>query len=410
MKSGFLDINSSHLWLSDAVQIKHLVTPFSSKYLPFTALASKQTKHFENSADYAQTRRISKYKQKPQHSILLQKLPTDSGATTMLFHANYGEISEALKIWDQLTNSSFVPNLDIASSLIKAYAKRGYFDGVVGVLNWLKSKEFSWLPQVYAVAVHCFGMKGELGLMEATLKEMVSFQFPVDSVTGNAYLVYYSRYGSLKEMEVAYERIKRSRILIEEPAVRSISSAYMKRKKFHGLGEFLRDVGLDRRNFGNLLWNLLLLSYAVNFKMKSLQRNFLAMVESGFQPDLTTFNIRAMAFSRMNLFWDLHLSLEHMNHVNVAPDLVTYGCVVDAYLEKKIGRNLDFALNRMINKDDPPFVLTEDYVCEVLGKGDFHMSSEAFMEFSKNKSWTCRKLVGIYLKKQSRSRQILWNY
>ncbi|KAI9192020.1 hypothetical protein LWI28_016998 [Acer negundo] len=74
-------------------------------------------------------------------------------------------------------------------------------------------------------------------------------------------------------------------------------------------------------------------------------------VGTGFRPDLTTFNIRAVAYSRMSLFWDLHLSLEHMRHEHVVPDLVTYGCVVDAYLDKRLGRNLDFAFSKM-NLDD----------------------------------------------------------
>uniref|UniRef100_A0A7C8ZDG6 Pentatricopeptide repeat-containing protein n=2 Tax=Opuntia streptacantha TaxID=393608 RepID=A0A7C8ZDG6_OPUST len=246
--------------------------------------------------------------------------------------------------------------------------------------------------------------------MESTLNEMVSMGFRIDSATANAYVVYYSKHGTLVQMEAAYGRLKRSRILIEEEGIRAMSFAYMKEKKFYKLGEFLRDVGLGRRNVGNLLWNLLLLSYAVNFKMKSLQREFLGMLEAGFRPDLTSFNIRALAFSRMNLFWDLHLSLEHMRHDNVVPDLVTYGCVVDAYLEKRMGRNLDFALKKMVNLDECPSVATDPFVFEVMGKGDFHLASEAFLEFNQRKRWTYRKLIEIYLKRQYRSNQILWNY
>ncbi|KAM1328898.1 hypothetical protein ACFX2F_013116 [Malus domestica] len=91
------------------------------------------------------------------------------------------------------------------------------------------------------------------------------------------------------------------------------------------------------------------------------------MVEAGFRPDLTTFNIRALAFSKMSLLWALHLSLEHMTHEKVVPDLVTCGCVVDAYLDRRQGRNLYFSLNK-INLDDSPLVLTDPFVFEVLGK------------------------------------------
>ncbi|KAG5617584.1 hypothetical protein H5410_017408 [Solanum commersonii] len=216
------------------------------------------------------------------------------------------------------------------------------------------------------------------------LKEMVSMGFPVDSTTGNAYVIYYSNFGTLSEMEVAYGRLKMSRILIEEEAIKSISLAYLKKEKFYSLGQFVRDVGLCRRNVGNLLWNLLLLSYAANFKMKSLQREFVRMVESGFFPDLNTFNIRALAFSKMSLFWDLHVTLEHMKHEKVVPDLVTYGSVVDAYLDRGLGQNLDFALQKL-NINDCVTVATEPLVFEAIGKGDFHLSSEARLEFSKKR-------------------------
>ncbi|THG20942.1 hypothetical protein TEA_008422 [Camellia sinensis var. sinensis] len=194
---------------------------------------------------------------------------------------------------------------------------------------------------------------------------MGSRGFSVDSAIGNAYIIYYSLFGSLTEIEAAYGRLKRSRILIEKDGIRAMSFAYIKEKKFYRLGEFLRDVGLGRRNVGNLLWNLLLLSYAANFKMKTLQREFLRMVEAGFHPDLTTFNIRALAFSKMSLFWDLHLSLEHMKHEQVVPDLVTYSCIVDAYLDKRLGMNLDFALSKMNVHASPQFShkLFPDQLC-----------------------------------------------
>ncbi|RVW34473.1 Pentatricopeptide repeat-containing protein [Vitis vinifera] len=274
-------------------------------------------------------------------------LPNNSTLSAlMLCYADNGLFPKAQALWDEIINSSFGPNIQIVSKLIDAYG-------------------------------------GQLEMMENALKEMVSRGFPVDSATGNAFIRYYSIFGFLTEMEAAYDRLKKSRILIEEEGIRAMSFAYIKEKKYYRLGQFLRDVGLGRKNVGNLLWNLLLLSYAANFKMKSLQREFLEMVEAGFAPDLTTFNIRALAFSRMSLFWDLHLSLEHMQHVKVVADLVTYGCVVDAYLDRRLGKNLDFALKKM-NMDDSPLVSTDHFVFEVLGKGDFHSSSEAFLESKRN--------------------------
>ncbi|CAA7061648.1 unnamed protein product [Microthlaspi erraticum] len=101
----------------------------------------------------------------------------------------------------------------------------------------------------------------------------------LDSATANAVLRYYSVFGTLEETEQAYVR------------------------KFDRLREFCSEVGLGRRrDLGNVLWNAALLSYAAEFKMKNLQREFVGMLGAGFSPDITTFNIRALAFSRMALF------------------------------------------------------------------------------------------------------------
>ncbi|KMT09614.1 hypothetical protein BVRB_6g130670 [Beta vulgaris subsp. vulgaris] len=342
--------------------------------------------------------------------IDLDKKSTNLGAI-MLYCAENGYVEEAHMLWDdESLNSCFVPSAHLVSSIIIAYTKSGHFDLIWGILSQIKDRGYSWLPQVYSLAIKCFGMGGRLDCMERTMNDMVSMGLQVDSITGNAYVVYYSMFGSLDEMEIAYGRLKQSRILLEEEGIRMVSLKYVKENKFYTLGEFLRDVGLGRRNVGNLLWNLLLLSYAANFKMKSLQREFLAMLGAGFRPDLTTFNIRALAFSKMTLFWDLHLSLEHMRHENVNPDIVTYGCVVDAYLDKRMGRNLDFALKKMISLNECPSVATDPFVFEVMGKGEFHTNSEAFMEFNKRTRWTYSKLIGVHVKKQHRSNQIFWNY
>lgn len=330
-------------------------------------------------------------------------------AALLLCYSNNDFLPQAQATWDEILNSSFVPNIQMISGLFDAYGRVGRFDKVIELLHQLSYRYSELLSEAYAVAVSCFGKAGQLDMMERAVQEMVSRGFKVNSATGNAFLVYYSVYGSLVEMEDAYGRLKRSRILIEEEGIRAVSYAYIKEQKFYSLGEFVRNVGLGRRNVGNLLWNLLLLSYAANFKMKSLQREFLRMIESGFTPDLTTFNIRALAFSKMSLFWDLHVTLEHMKHNAIVPDLVTYGSVVDAYLDRRLGRNLEFALGKMSTKD-AAVVLTDAIVFEVMGKGDFHLSSEVLLEFKRQKNLSYKELVATYLKKQYRSNQIFWNY
>ncbi|XP_031503075.1 pentatricopeptide repeat-containing protein At3g42630 [Nymphaea colorata] len=327
----------------------------------------------------------------------------------ILSFANNGFLSQAQAIWDEIINSSCRPNLDVISGLMDAYGKMGQFKDIERLLHEANSRDPDLSSEFYTSAIHCFGREGQLQMMEKTIKEMVSRGFKVTSQIGNVYVIYYSRFGSLLEMETAYGRLKQSRLLIEKEAIRAISLAYIRERQFYKLGEFLRDVGLKRRNSQNLLWNLLLLSYAANFKMKSLQREFLHMSEAGFSPDVTTFNIRALAFSRMSMFWDLHLTLEHMKHRNVAPDLITYGCIIDMYMNKGLGRNLSFPL-RSMNIDASPQLVTDPIVYEVFGKGDFHSFCEILMESRQKNEWTYSKLVGVYQRKMYRSNQIFWNY
>ncbi|KAL5836267.1 hypothetical protein ACOSQ3_015823 [Xanthoceras sorbifolium] len=390
------------------------------------ALARKIIRHLKQEVsvrgkgkfvDYASLAQIlSKNKMPHLAQELLLEMKSEGflpGSSTlsalMLYYADNGLYPQAHAIWEELLYSSFDLNIQIVSDLIDAYARMGLFHEIIKILDQVGSRNFNLLPKAYSHAISCFGKQGQLELMEIALKKMLSRGFSVDSATGNSFIRYYSTFGSLTEMESAYGRLKRSRHVIDKEGIRAMSFAYMKERKLYSLGTFLKDVGLGRKDVGNLLWNLLLLSYAANFKMKSLQREFLKMLEAGFRPDLTTFNIRALAYSRMSLFWDLHLSLEHMRHEHVVPDLVTYGCVVDAYLDKRIARSLDFAFSKM-KLDDSPLVLTDPLVFEVLGKGDFQSSSEAFLEFKRKKKWTYRELIALYLKKQFRRNQIFWNY
>ncbi|KAF5178734.1 Pentatricopeptide repeat-containing protein, partial [Thalictrum thalictroides] len=327
----------------------------------------------------------------------------------MQCYADNRLFSHAQAIWEEIINSCYVPNMKVVSHMMNAYGKVGRFDEVIRILHEVVSRDGNLCSEAYSSAISCFGEAGQLEMMEAMLKELALRGLTVDSATGNAFLRYYSIFGSVMAMEVAYGRLKRSRILIEEEGIRAMAFAYINDRQFFKLGEFVRDVGLGRRNLGNLLWNFLLLSYAANFKMKSLQREFLRMVDAGFSPDLTTFNIRAVAFSKMSLFWDLHVSLEHMRHEQVNPDLVTYGCIVDTFLDRKLGRNLNFALNKM-NIDDSPFVSTDLLVFQVFGKGDFQSSSESLLEYKMPRRLTYRELIKVYLKKKHRSNQIFWNY
>ncbi|KAI3849458.1 hypothetical protein MKX03_033750 [Papaver bracteatum] len=412
------NLNRKKAFRVSSLQQNHSPTPNSpQKKINYPRRKRRSEGEFDNVVNFATAIHIFGKKKRPDLAKkLLVEIESEgyvpSCATLsalMLCYVDNGLVSHAQAVWEEIINSSFVPSVEVVADLIDAYGNLGCYDEVFRILRDVTLRNFNSCSQVYSLAICCFGKRGQLEMMETVMDEMVLDGFRVNSVTGNSIIKYYAEHGSLSDMETAYGRVKRSRILLEREGIRAMASAYIKDKKFYKLGEFLRDVGLGRRNVGNLLWNLLLLSYAGNFKMKSLQREFLSMLEAGFSPDLNTFNIRAMAFSRMSLFWDLHLSLEHMKHEKIVPDIVTYGCVVDAFLERKLARNLDFALSKM-NLDSSPFVSTDPLVFEVFGKGDFHSSSEILLESKWKEKWTYRKLVAIYVKKKYRSNQIFWNY
>lgn len=363
-------------------------------------------------------------KPSPPRSVALAATPRPSSSSSApsLRHASGGDgdgarlLRRAWPLWLRLSaDPSFVPDLPFLSLLFSACAHARRFDLLLLVLDRLSSSSAALppglLPRALSAAISCLADHAQLPFMERALSLLLSRGFPVDSAAGDAFLRYYSRFASLDDLEGVYAWLKRSRHLPRPAGIRAVALAYVRDRELYRLGRFLRDVGLGRKDLGNLLWNLLLLSYAAAFKMKSLQREFLNMVRAGFCPDVTTFNVRLLAFSRMSMFWDLHLSLDHMQRAGIVPDLVTYGCVVDSYLDRRLGRNLRFALDKM-NLDDPPRVSTDSLVFEAFGKGSFHSTAEAFLEFRRNSPWTYRKVVATYLRKQYRSdrNQIFWNY
>nr|ACU23072.1 unknown [Glycine max] len=134
----------------------------------------------------------------------------------MLHYTENGFFPQAQTVWEQLLNSSFVPSVQFISRLFDAYAKHGKFDEVIDTLRYVDMRNFSILPDVYSLTISCFGREGQLELMEDMAKEMASRGIHICSRTANAFLLYCSIFGSLKEMENAYGRLKKSRFLIEK--------------------------------------------------------------------------------------------------------------------------------------------------------------------------------------------------
>ena len=109
--------------------------------------------------------------------------------------------------------------------------------------------------------------------------------------------------------------------------------------------------------------------------------------------------------------------VDYMRRDGVAPDLVTHGCFVDAYLERRLARNLTFAFDQFDGKaeavvaTDGIIFETDGIIFEAFGKGGFHAISEALLKATGEKRrWTYYKLLGVYLRKQHRRNQVFWNY
>jgi hypothetical protein len=76
--------------------------------------------------------------------------------------------------------------------------------------------------------------------------------------------------------------------------------------------------------------------------------------------------------------------------------------LIDAYLERRLVRNLTFAFDRL-DGDAEPTVATDPIVFEAFGNGGFHANSVVLLEATGGKRrWTYYKLLAVYHRKQQR--------
>eukprot|EP00249_Psilotum_nudum_P022097 c28370_g1_i1 orf=294-1385(-) len=320
-------------------------------------------------------------------------------------YAECGIFDKAEKILKHMVVIGTKPNTVTYSGLIHAYGKWGHYDDMARIFNNMKT--VGCLPDIrtYSSLIQAYARGGLFRRMESSWREMLSRGWKPDSASINSIIQAYASSGTVREIQQSCTLLQNYRIFANKESIRAIAMAYIRHSKFYQLRQFVKDIGLNRKDVGNLLWNLLLLSYAANFQMRNLQREFQVMVDSGFYPDLTTFNIRAIGFSRLQMFWDLHITALHMRSSGIFPDLVTFGTVVDAYLSGRLQfRKLFQALDDLKMKELCPDVRTDPIVFEAFGRGDFQQSCEALVQSSKmyGTKWTYGKLTSAYLKRFSR--------
>lgn len=325
-------------------------------------------------------------------------------AALLQSYAESGFFDRAEELLRHMLESSIRPNAATYNGLIHAYGKQGHYDDMNRLFNNMKRWGCPPDFHTYSCMIVAYAKAGLFRRMERMWREMDFNGWKPDYATINAIIQGYAAHGLVKQMHGSYLYIKDYRVLVSRRTIIAMATVYIRSSKFHQLRLFVKDVGLKRNNVGNLLWNLLLLSFAANFQMKNLQRGFQEMEVAGFSYDLTTFNIQALGFSRMQMFWDLHVTLIYMRKAGVAPDLVTFGAIVDAYISGRARFHKMFEeLDELQMKELCPDVRTDPLVFEAFGKGDFQSSSEMLMLTNPKpygSNWTYGLLMSFYLRKR----------
>ncbi|XP_002966251.2 pentatricopeptide repeat-containing protein At3g42630 [Selaginella moellendorffii] len=311
-------------------------------------------------------------------------------------YAESGEVEGAQSAMKRMLDTGIQPNVVTYGGLIRAYGKRGLFDEMAKVVNTMKTVRCEPDFFVYKNVIEAYASGGLVGRMDKAFKAMRADGWIPDSDILNLLAQGYASMGMIKEMEGAQGELRRIKGWPREESVRACALAYIRHNQFYQMEGFVKSLGMKRIG-GNLLWNLLLLAHAANFSMKSLQREAVNMWSARCAPDVTTFNIRALALSRMQMLWDLHVLVQHMRAESVRPDLVTYGALVDAYAIARLLPRLPEQLDELDMADTIPDVRTDPLVFQAFGRGRFHAFCDAYVRSSSTTLVNYSTLTTAYL-------------
>ncbi|CAM6105230.1 unnamed protein product [Calypogeia fissa] len=321
--------------------------------------------------------------------------------------AEVGDFDRAKEILMEMRRVGLKPNSITYTGLLYAYGKQGHYSEMAKIFNSMKTYESSQLDcaptsVTYSALLQCFAKGGLFARMENALKEMISRNYDPDGAAINAMIQGYAQVGLLKDMERAYSMVRPYKVMVRVDTIRAVALAYIRKSYFYQLGTFARYHNRRRVSVDKLIENLLLLSHAANFSMRGLAEEYVRLKETGFEGDITSFNIRALAFSKMQMLWDLRVTILEMAHQGIMPDLVTYGAVVDAYIGGNMESSLAEALAEMRNIGDVAKVYTDELVFDAFGRGSFQTSCEELFVSSQDleeRFFTYENLVGYYLKR-----------
>ncbi|XP_024374179.1 pentatricopeptide repeat-containing protein At3g42630 isoform X2 [Physcomitrium patens] len=325
-------------------------------------------------------------------------------------YAERGQFEEAeLILEDMILSGDAKPNAVTYTGLMHAYGKYRMYDGMWRTFNRMKTGGVPPDEFAYRTLIKAYAQGGLFDRMQLIAKEMSLDGMYADSATLNAVAQAYAEAGLVKEMEKHYEILRKYSFIPNRTTIKAMVWTYVRNSLFFQLSRYVKRVGLKRRTMGNYLWNALLLSRAANFLMDDLRVEFENMKFAGFFPDVTTCNIMAIAYSRMKRFWDLHELIITMQNNGIAPDLVTYGAVIDLFIGADLRPKLLEELVEFRNLDVLAEMGTDPLVFEVFGRGGFLVACETLvrnMEGQDMDQRTYAELIGYYLQslpKRSRS-------
>lgn len=324
-------------------------------------------------------------------------------------YAERGLFEEAeLILKDMVLSGDAKPNAVSYTGLIHAYGKHGMYDSMWRTFNRMKTHGVPADEFTYRTMIKAYARGGLFEKMQLTAKEMSRNDMFADSPTLNAVVQAYAEAGLVKEMEKHYEILTKYSFIPGHLTIKAMVGAYVKNSLFFQLSVFVKRVGLRRRTVGNYLWNSLLISRAANFAMKDLKMEFENMKYAGFFPDVTTCNIMALAYSRMKQFWELHELVITMQNNGIAPDLVTYGAVIDVFIEEDLRPKLLEELVEFRNLDVVAEIETDPLVFEVFGRGGFLLACQTLSRNMKGQAMdhqTYAQLIGYFLKSLSKRKR-----
>lgn len=220
--------------------------------------------------------------------------------------AEVGDFDRANEILAEMKEVGVKPNTITYTGLLYAYGKQGYYGEMAKIFNSMKTYEASQphcapTTVTYSALIQCFAKGGLFTRMEKALKEMLSKNLDPDAAAVNAMIQAYAEAGLVKDMERAYSLVRPYKVKVWVETVRAVALAYIHRSYFYQLGTFARYHNRRRVTLDKLIENLLLLSHAANFSMRGLADEYVRLKDTGFEGDITSFNIRALAFSKMQV-------------------------------------------------------------------------------------------------------------